>query len=181
VVDRCGGAISLVAALTWLALLGYSRNPQASATALAVGTVAAIASGCVGLLAGFILGLPRYIRLAGNHKQAPIGDSPQPAVTPGHFEPSSNLEQISDWLTKLLLGAGLVQLGTLFRGFGTLADSVGSGMSASSSPTMSARIVAGSVMVAALILGFLGGYIATSIWYRRRLAVNLASGSALNR
>jgi hypothetical protein len=38
---------------------------------------------------------------------------------------NSNLEQISDWLTKILLGAELVQLGALTTRIGELSNSSG--------------------------------------------------------
>lgn len=44
------------------------------------------------------------------------------------FAPSTNLAEISDWLTKLLLGAGLVELGRLGRPLTELINNVARGL-----------------------------------------------------
>jgi len=44
----------------------------------------------------------------------------------GRLNANTNLEEISDWLTKIIVGATLVQLGNLIRHFGTLATAVSS-------------------------------------------------------
>jgi tetratricopeptide (TPR) repeat protein len=61
----------------------------------------------VGGLLGFIFGIPRSL----------TGDQPATGPGPGnatdaaaHSRPNTNLEQISDWLTKILVGAGLTTL-----------------------------------------------------------------------
>ena len=41
------------------------------------------------------------------------------------YRVNTNLEQISDWLTKILVGVGLVQLGAIIDSLGDLADFLG--------------------------------------------------------
>ena len=73
----------------------------------------------VGSLAGFLFGIPYANKEDGSQPEEPAAvrmseTIPNPAV--GVFKPyrpNTNLEQISDWLTKILVGVGLVQLAQL--------------------------------------------------------------------
>jgi len=77
---------------------------------------------------------------------------------------NSNLEQISDWLTKLLVGAGLVELTNVPGGLRSLGDYLGEGMGV---PNSSAFAV--SAVVYGTGLGFAAGY----LWTRLRLRLLL--------
>src|SRR6266508_6277591 len=68
---------------------------------LAVAALVAGGAFVAGGLLGFLFGIPRS--LAG-----PEG-SVDGAAAGGAYRPNTNLEQISDWLTKILVGVGLVQ------------------------------------------------------------------------
>lgn len=87
------------------------------------------------------------------------------------YSPSNNLEQVSDWLTKLLIGAGLVQLGHVGRWLGGFINALACGLMSGDSNVTSpaAKIVAGSLVGFYTAFGFLFGYIVTTLWYRRRL------------
>lgn len=107
----------------------------------------------VGSLFGFIFGIPR----------AASGTPTEVQQAHAGLSANTNIEQISDWLTKLLVGVGLVELKELPQGLSTAAHFVASGLG--DDP----RLVAFS---AALILfflveGFLGGYLATRIFFQR--------------
>jgi hypothetical protein len=88
------------------------------------------------------------------------------------FLPSTNLAEISDWLTKLLLGAGLVSLTKLGQPLSELIDNVARGLggaTVSGGVTESAVVVAGAILITYVALGFLGGYLTTSFWYAKGL------------
>lgn len=88
------------------------------------------------------------------------------------FAPSTNLAEISDWLTKLLLGAGLVGLTRLGAPLGALINGVAAGLAdvpPGSSPDGSARLIAAAILLAFTVLGFLDAYVLTTLWYGRRL------------
>lgn len=85
------------------------------------------------------------------------------------FEPSTNLAEVSDWLTKLLLGAGLVQLTQISGPAVSLINSVAAGLTQETPPGGAAKVAAGSIMLAYSVWGFIVTYIATTIWYSRRL------------
>ncbi|MDR3526765.1 MAG: hypothetical protein P4L57_05755 [Rhizomicrobium sp.] len=72
---------------------------EAYISAVGVALLIAAAAALVGIFAGFLLGLPRHAPTASDAKAVAQDNSY-----------GTNLEQISDWLTKILLGAGLTQI-----------------------------------------------------------------------
>jgi hypothetical protein len=70
---------------------------------------------------------------------------------------NTNLEQISDWLTKILVGVGLVQLPEIWSGVTAITESVGLAML----PEEGAQVEAGALLLYALGNGFLGAYFLT--------------------
>ena len=86
--------------------------------------------------------------------------------------PSTNLAEISDWLTKLLLGAGLVELTRLGHPLSSLIDAVARGLQgvpAGGAVSGTPVVVAASILVMYVVLGFLDGYIVTTLWYGKYL------------
>jgi len=82
-----------------------------------VGLAIAGASGVLGVVIGFLFGLPRT---GAPEKGSEEGKAP--------YRANTNLKQISDWLTMILVGVGLVQLGTLRGSLGRLARSLEPGL-----------------------------------------------------
>lgn len=77
-----------------------------SGTALAI----AAAAGAVGGFLGFLFGIPRADGdVAGNISQR-------------RYRPNTNLEQVSDWLTKILIGVGLAHFGNVGPALGALVS-----------------------------------------------------------
>ncbi len=110
----------------------------------------AAASFGVGGVLGFLFGIPRSIQ-----QESLTGSSKE------DYKPNTNLEQISDWLTKILVGVLLTQVPGILtyiksyskfasRGLGERADS---------------QIFALSILIYFLICGFFAVY----IWARLRL------------
>jgi hypothetical protein len=100
-----------------------------------------------------------------------LADAPGP-VSSGQLSPSTNLAEISDWLTKLLLGAGLVELTRLGRPLSGLVDAVARGMRdlpPGVKPPESSVVVAAGILAMYVVLGFLDGYILTTVWYGKYL------------
>jgi hypothetical protein len=164
---------------------------------ISVGLLTAFAAFLIGTLAGLVLAIPRVVSSGVYRYQAsvrevnqpsgreqndpgPPGSEPDPAGIPGErgqgergaprFLPSTNLAEISDWLTKLLLGAGLVSLTRLGQPLGELIDNVARGLggeTASGGVTESAVVIAGAILITYVALGFLGGYLTTAFWYAK--------------
>jgi hypothetical protein len=81
-----------------------------SGSVLAVALLVAGAAFLGGALLGFLFGIPRSLAV----EATPAGTTAEP-VEAGQraalYRSNTNLEQISDWLTKILVGVGLVELG----------------------------------------------------------------------
>jgi hypothetical protein len=121
------------------------------------------ASACFmgGFLAGFLFGVPRVTADTVNRPAGMDGSSRN-----GTFaqRPNTNLEQISDWLTKIIVGLGLVELKALPSHIKAAARWVAEGLTATGPPTEAAVSFAGSLILYFSILGFLGGYLLTLLF-----------------
>jgi hypothetical protein len=76
--------------------------------ALAIGSAAFFTGGLV----GFLFGIPRAVQ----------GSTPSTGVT--DYQANTNLEQVSDWLTKIIIGVTLTQLGRIAPALSKFADSI---------------------------------------------------------
>ncbi len=78
------------------------------------GTAGAIASSAylTGGLAGFLFGVPRTVQGSTRSKG------------PTQYQGNTNLEQVSDWLTKIIVGIGLVQIGHIIPALSKFAESM---------------------------------------------------------
>lgn len=110
--------------------------------------VAAAALAC-GAMVGFLFGIPRILE-----------DRPQRGDIPTVLRPNTNLEQISDWLTKILVGVGLVQFGAIGGALNRLIDSI----AAAFRPAPYAAVLAGTLVVLPTVIGFLISYIGARTW-----------------
>lgn len=143
--------------------------------------ILAIATLSAGALIGFLFGLPRSparpstgataAQLATNGREA---NGEPPARTGPILEPwsarnymdNTNLEQVSDWLTKILIGIGLTQIVTLPGTLGSLSTSLAPAFGGSTE----ASLLVGSSIVLFMTLGFIYGY----LWSRLSMGAALA-------
>ncbi len=147
---------ALAASLAVIALYGASHVWSAlrpAALCLLVGWAAMLLSA----LAGFLFGIPRRVEDSANS-------------TAG-YAVNTNLEQVSDWLTKMLIGVGLIELGSLGTWFGGLSRTVGEAMGGGPG----SAVAAGGVVAFFTPLGFLTGY----LWTRMILPPALRAADAL--
>ena len=96
---------------------------------------------------GFLFGLPRYM----TNPDSPKED----------YSRNDNLIQISDWLTKIIVGLGLTNLYKIPR----LLQHFGTNASVLFSNTTTGAAVAECILIYFLICGFLLGYLWTNIKY----------------
>lgn len=127
-----------------LAILVYTWGDWDS---LAVAWLVAGGAFVAGGLLGFLFGIPRS--LAGARDAADAGD----------YSPNTNLEQISDWLTKILVGVGLVQFTILAQHAGELVEFLGPAFGGKEL----GETFAGATLVVFSISGFLSFYLVTRI------------------
>jgi hypothetical protein len=116
---------------------------------LSMSLLVAVAALAIGALLGFLFGIPRALQLQST-------TSPDASHVTA-YAVNTNLEQISDWLTKILVGVGLIQLGRIGAQFARLTAAVGSSMGGK--PI--GQYAAGADIVFFLLWGFLLGYLLT--------------------
>jgi len=162
-----------------LSVFIYAANTAWNADFLAilsVGILFAGASAFGGGTLGFLFGIPRTLQ----QNDADSGTDHNPAVldsTPPmrgvDYRVNTNLEQISDWLTKILVGVGLTQIAAIRYGLRaiTVFAATGLGSNAYSKP------FAFVLLCYSTVLGFLFGY----LWTRLFLAgaLRLADQAAI--
>jgi hypothetical protein len=85
------------------------------------------------------------------------------------LQASTNLTQVSDWLTKIIVGVGLVEATTIYEKLSTLSLNLGGmlfdGM-------FGAPLVVPSLMISGAILGFLYAYLFTQLFLATLMAVS---------
>ncbi len=155
-------AVSLVVGLVGTLL--YSVQAPSVATAMASSAMFGAAAAAAGALLGLLFGVPRT-RSSG--PTTPSGTETQMPITRiPPIEANTNLEQISDWLTKIIVGVTLTQLPTIKRGatglFNGMAPALGGGPGAAA--------FAGAVVVYFSVLGFFAGW----LYARLRLGIVMA-------
>jgi hypothetical protein len=133
--------------------------------ALGVGTATSGAALMAGGLLGFLFGIPRTLQ-----GERPPDVLEQRGDARPEYRVNTNLEQISDWLTKILVGVGLVQLGSLSREVRRLADFVAEGLGADAS--------ASSFALALLVYFSLSGFLIAYLWTRLNLTGAFARAEA---
>lgn len=148
--------------------LSSLRCPPASGcgalSSFSIGIMIALAATVAGGLLGFIFGVP-YSRDGGPGDRDPsTGEKKTEVVSSGSaYRPNTSLEQISEWLSKMLVGVGLVELKTLTGKLGELAQRLASGLGGG---TRAETFVLG-VLIYFAIGGFLFGFIWARIYLRR--------------
>jgi hypothetical protein len=150
----------------------FSLNPIThSISNASIGMLIAGASALTGGLLGFLFGIPRVLQAGEtiithlpNASEAPANTTDRRNVSYGA---NTNLEQISDWLTKILVGVGLTQLNVIPTKLMGLAFFLSSGFTA----VGHADVLASAILLYFLVCGFLFGYLWTRLFLPRDLRV----------
>jgi len=106
--------IPMVCVLGVGAMLVYTSQVPSGVRWSAFGTALAIGSSAyfTGGLVGFLFGVPRTVQ----------GSALSKRFT--QYQGNTNLDQISDWLTKIIVGIGLVQIGHIVPALSKFAESM---------------------------------------------------------
>lgn len=163
-------------------ILYAASTPGRHLTYIGTGVLTAFAAGLTGGFFGFLLGIPRAVSSGDARKAMPMSgedarapgvagaaprDSPMTEAGAARFVQSTNLAEVSDWLTKLLLGAGLVSLTKLGKPASHLFHVIAGGLARTVNGA--ALVMAGAIVLTYVSIGFMATYIGTSIWYTRLL------------
>jgi hypothetical protein len=122
----------------------------------AIGVLIAGMSGASGLLLGFLFGIPRSLQREKTNSQSDAGVMFAPT-----YETNTNLEQISDWLTKIIVGVGLVEMTAI-------PDQI-QHLGAFLAGAFGVRPVPGALVVAAFVYFSITSFLLSYLWTRLHL------------
>lgn len=141
--------------------LRFLPDSRETVSAVSVTLMIALASLAIGSVVGFLFGVPR------------VHSDPSQADGRSYVD-NTNLEQVADWLTKILIGFGLAQLTNIPPALGQL--SLVTGAALGEGPE--AAPLVGSTVLFFLSVGFIYGY----LWSRLEMMPALiASERAIDR
>ena len=152
-------------------LYGVAHSANRWSIALSAVTIA-LASSAVGALLGLVFGVPRALRSSSQTANptptaaGPVGAAAGVSGTagPSGYGANTNLEDVSDWLTKLLLGAGLTQLGRLPTALSHLGTYLAPGLGSESANAFAgANAFAAVLVIYSAVVGFILAYLATRL------------------
>lgn len=117
-----------------------------------------LAAAClvIGTLVGFLFGIPKFLQ----------SNRSQPVLTTTAYQylPNTNLEEISDWLTKIIVGLGLVQLKSIPLQLQQTSEYIAPKIANSFADTESTITLVNSLIIYFPIVGFIGGYLITRMY-----------------
>ena len=128
-------------------------NWAGALTVVGSGLFLAGASTLLGSTVGFLFGVP--VR-----EREPVTDDTGTAIRSIGYRPNTNLEQISDWLTKIIVGIGLVQFPKILHVFALLGHYAGPAFGAAPA----GEIIAVSIVVHYTLVGFFNGFLLAYLW-----------------
>lgn len=135
-------------ALGWVFEFAYGMSAETSWDArLRTFCLLWFASGAAfftGTIGGFLFGVPKVV-------SNPVNTASQS----NRYKVNTNLEEISDWLTKIILGLGLVHVEKVIRFIGSLGEQVATAIGTA----QGAKAIAVSAMVYGFVCGFIVVYI----------------------
>jgi hypothetical protein len=158
-------ALIAMVALIFLGLfvgIVYSFQLPHIMSSLGVVTIVAGASVLIGGLLGFLFGIPRTLQhdYSSSPAEDPAGQPSARETQSVDYRANTNLEQISDWLTKILVGVGLTQITVIPAKLDHVAESIAAGLDGSRGSMIFAE---GEILFFA-ICGFLFGYLWTRLF-----------------
>jgi hypothetical protein len=158
---------SLAAGLASIPIFGLQADKLSVwASIVAFGAATAGAAIFVGGLVGFLFGIPR--RLQQQEEVRPETGPEAASEKAAVYGANTNLEQISDWLTKILVGVGLTNL----AGIAGLLKKTGVMAAPGLGAFPSSGAFAVIIVIYFFIGGFLLGYLATRLYLGQALTAS---------
>src|SRR6266513_301639 len=153
-------ALVVVMGLGLILILAFSYQTTSALGVASVACMFAAASMLGGGLFGFIFGIPRTLQQQKDGEETVSGKQTAEG-RPSTYAPNTNLEQISDWLTKILVGVGLIQVTKLRQFLGDIGTSLAPGFGGG----QTGRAFALATLLSYILLGFLVGYLWTRLYF----------------
>jgi hypothetical protein len=141
----------------WLVIAAFAFATTDRLGVLGVASMVAAASTLAGMFLGFLFGVPRTLQQGDGVEDS---GATKDKSNGSPYRPNTNLEQISDWLTKILLGAGLTQIGSIRLWIRNLGVSLEPGFGGQSN----AYAFAIATVIYYMFDGFLIGYLWTRLY-----------------
>ena len=161
--------LALALAAGVIVLAGYASASIDQIKTFALLFVLSGAAFLIGALVGFLFGIPKSRTDGARQRDERIPESA--ASLREKYWDNANLEEVSDWLTKIIVGLGLVEFGNLTGYFGAVGATV--------EPVLGpeGRIVLQGSILFFLVLGFIYCY----LWTRLVFYSMLVDQGALDR
>jgi len=149
-----GGALYLVTGV------GALSDAEHTWSAYRIAALWAMAYCAGGFLVDFLFGIPRVLQASdvspsGKEKASQAGYAQQV---------NTNLEQISDWLTKIIVGLGLVQLRQIPQNLYDAATWMARSFIQPDANIAQAASFSTSIIILFSVTGFVGGYLVTRLF-----------------
>jgi hypothetical protein len=148
------GSIGLIVVLIGI----YANQADHGWAVFAGGSLAAFGAFAVGALLGLLFGVPHS------------AEKSTTSSTTWALIPNTSLDQISDWLTKILVGVGLTQLFEIPSKFQALASYL--------APVFGGTDASKGFSLAVVISSSIVGFLASWVWTRLLLSADLAQAGA---
>ncbi len=165
--SRIDGVVFLFLFVLIILLFVVARMGEPAEYALVVASACALS----GALLGFLFAVPKRKREGQTAAAAAVpanggrGDgSDRDSV---HYESNTSLEEISDWLTKIIVGVGLVQAQEIAAALGEAGRAVGSGVFRQPPAAPAAEVIGVATILTFAVLGFLAAF----LWFRQNLMI----------
>lgn len=150
--------ITLILVIGVVIILIYSiaHGTDKFLSILSISAIIALTSAIVGAFIGFIFGIPR----------TPAAKDSE------NIGANTNLEEISDWITKIIVGVSLVQLNQLSDGIYKIGNTLSQGMGGQPS----SFVFSVSTMIFYFVGGFFLGYLWSRIYLPKILLTSMEEG-----
>jgi len=158
--------IGLLSLLFPAIVKGYAGDWAGGFTTIGTGLFLAGAATLCGSILGFLFGVPK-------RDVEPKHPDVEPKLRDGEkaYQPNTNLEQISDWLTKIIVGVGLIEIKKIIYFFKTVGEYCGPAFG----PSPSGEIIATSLTIHYILVGFIQGFLLAYLWLPGAFARAVAS------
>jgi hypothetical protein len=138
----------------------FSKWPEIPSI-LGVAFMFSCAIGVSGGFLGFLFGIPYSRQIGSDGQFSQTAPKDQVILEQGvTYQVNTNLEQISDWLTKILIGASLTQISTLHRVINNLANFIAGGLG----DNPAGHTLAMGLLIYFFVVGLLSGFLFTRLY-----------------